>query len=147
MRTKIETLACDLNNLLKTIESSDEGSFASEAVFHEIVEKIQDLAEATEEENLIKLTETVKNRRMKEEQLETSLMNLETLSDELKKITVSAKSAGDKDIQIAEILEIATKANLDNEENEYPVHEQDEDMNKKLDGIKLELEHFITFVK
>ena len=95
LRTKIETLASDLNNLLKTIESSDEGSSADKDVFHEIVEKIQDLAEATEEENLIKLTETVKNRRMKEEQLQTSLVNLETLSDELKRITVCAKSAGD----------------------------------------------------
>ena len=41
--------------------------FVDENIFHEIVEKIQDLAEATEEENLIKLAETVKNKRMKEE--------------------------------------------------------------------------------
>ena len=33
-----------------------------ENIFHEIVEKIQDLAEATEEENSIKLAETVKNK-------------------------------------------------------------------------------------
>ena len=89
----------------------------------------------------------MQNRRIKEEQLQTSLLNLETLSDELKRITVSAESAGDKDIQIAEILEIATKANLDNEEIEYAVHEQDVDMNKKLNGIKLEVAHFIKFVK
>ena len=78
-------------------------------------------------------------------------MNLETLSDELEKITASADNASDKDIKMAEILEIATKANLDKDGNILPGHdfeqEHDEEMNQKLDGIKHDIEHFIKFVK
>eukprot|EP00091_Calanus_sinicus_P014024 TRINITY_DN31360_c0_g1_i1.p1 TRINITY_DN31360_c0_g1~~TRINITY_DN31360_c0_g1_i1.p1 ORF type:complete len:136 (-),score=50.26 TRINITY_DN31360_c0_g1_i1:66-449(-) len=124
-----------------------------ENIFHEIVEKIQDLAEATEEENLIKLAETVKHKRMKEEQLQSSLLNLETLSDELAKITVSADNANDKDSKMAEILEIATKANnnIDDEINIFAdavsEQEHEEDMNRKLDGIKTDVEHYVKFVE
>ena len=78
-------------------------------------------------------------------------MNLETLSDELEKITASADNASDKDIKMAEILEIATKANIDDERNIFPdvvsEQEHEEDMNRKLDGIKTDVEHFIKFVK
>ena len=102
IRTEIETLADDLNDLLTSIESLDKGDFADENIFHEIVDKIQDLAEATEEENLIKLAETVKNKRMKEEQLQSSLLNLETLSEQLEKITGSTDN--DKDSKMAEIV-------------------------------------------
>ena len=147
IHTEIETLADDLNDLLKTIESLDKGDFADENIFHEIVDKIQDLAEATEEENLIKLAETVKNKRMKEEQLQSSLVNLETLSDELEKITVSADSDSDKDSKIAEILEFVTKANLEDEENIFSEDDHDDEINKNLDGIKNDMEQLIKFVK
>ena len=100
---------------------------------------------------MIKLAETVKHKRMKEEQLQSSLVNLETLSNELEKITVSADNAKDKDSKMAEILEIATKANIDHERNVFPdvvsEQEHEDDMNRKLDGIKTDVEHFIKFVK
>ena len=147
--TEIETLADDLNDLLKTIESLDQGDFADENIFHEIVDKIQDLAEATEEENLIKLAETVKNKRMKEEQLQSSLLNLETLSEQLQKITGS--NDNDKDSKMAEIVEIATLANLDDKANIFTntefENDHDSDMSKKLDGIKSDVEQLIKFVK
>ena len=147
--TEIESLADDLNDLLKTIESLDKGDFADENIFHEIVDKIQDLAEATEEENLIKLAETVKNKRMKEEQLQSSLLNLETLSEQLELITGS--NDNDKDSKMAEIVEIATLANLDDKENIFTntelENDNDADMSKKLDGIKSDVEQLIKFVK
>merc|ERR1712142_157269 len=146
---EIETLADDLNDLLTSIESLDKGDFADENIFHEIVDKIQDLAEATEEENLIKLAETVKNKRMKEEQLQSSLLNLQTLSEQLEKITGSTDN--DKDSKMAEIVEIVTLANLDDKENISITtdleQDQDVDMNKKLDVIKSDVEQFIKFVK
>merc|ERR1712098_510513 len=149
IHTEIEVLADNLNDLLKKIESVGEGSVADEDIFHEIVEKIQDLAEATEEENLIKLAETVKNKRMKEEQLQSSLLNLETLSEQLEKITGSTDN--DKDSKMAEIVEIVTLANLDDKENTFITtdleQDQDVDMNKKLDVIKSDVEQFIKFVK
>ena len=147
--TEIETLADNLNDLLKTIESFDKGDFADENIFHEIVDKIQDLAEASEEENLIKLAETVKNKRIKEEQLQSSLLNLENLSEQLEKITGSADN--DKDSKMAEIVEIATLANLDDKENTFTNTEfenvQDTDMTKNLDVIKSDVEQLIKFVK
>merc|ERR1712098_230499 len=111
IHTEIEVLADNLNDLLKKIESVGEGSVADEDIFHEIVEKIQDLAEATEEENLIKLAETVKHKRMKEEQLQSTLVNLETLSEELEKISDSPVHNKEKDLKIAEMIEIATEVN------------------------------------
>ena len=74
-------------------------------------------------------------------------MNLKTLSDELSKTTVSADNASDKDIKMAEILEISTKAYLNEDGNILPGHdceqEHDEDMNQKLDGLKHNSKRFV----
>ena len=152
IRSEIETLADDLNDLLTTIESLDEGDAADEKYFHDIVEKIQELAEATEEENLIKLAETVKNKRMKEEELQSSLVNLEALSEELEKISDSSANNGEKDSQIAEMIEMVTKANIDDDEANqiYEVDadiDHEEDMIKELQGIKTDVQHLIKTVK
>ena len=74
-------------------------------------------------------------------------MNLKTLSDELSKTTVSADNASDKDIKMAEILEISTKAYLNEDGNILPGHdfkqEHDEEMIQTLNGLKDDSKHFV----
>eukprot|EP00092_Neocalanus_flemingeri_P086440 GFUD01108938.1.p1 GENE.GFUD01108938.1~~GFUD01108938.1.p1 ORF type:complete len:132 (+),score=54.65 GFUD01108938.1:35-430(+) len=92
-----QSLADDLTDLLTKIEKDGDDFLADENLYNEIVDKIQQLAEATEEENLIKLTETVKNSRIEEEQLQNSVENLQRLAER-----------HENGEQIADILKIAT---------------------------------------
>merc|ERR1712243_419648 len=62
-----KNLAEDMTELLKRVEKEGAEIFQNEALYKELVDKIEDLALATEEENLINLTETVKDRRIQEE--------------------------------------------------------------------------------
>merc|ERR1712106_1066100 len=66
-------LAEDLTDLPARFETEGEEAFQNEEMYKDIVDKIQELAEATEEDNLIKLTETVKDRRIKEEEFQNSV--------------------------------------------------------------------------
>ena len=104
-----QNLAEDLTDLLEKIEQEGDNVYADENLYHEIVEKIQELAEATEEENVIKLTETVKNKRIKEEELQNSVENLQRLAEKLEKVSKSTNNAIEKGQQMTEILDIATK--------------------------------------
>ena len=100
-----KVLADELTDMLTRIEMEGEDIFQDEELYKEIVEKIKDLAEATEEENLIKLTETVKDRRIKEEEFQNSVANLQQLADKLEKASLSSNSKHEKDLEMVEILE------------------------------------------
>ena len=104
-----KVLADELTDMLTRIEIEGEDIFQDEELYKEIVEKIKDLAEATEEENLIKLTQTVKDRRIKEEEYQNSFANLQQLADKLEKASLSSNSKHDKDSEMVEILETASK--------------------------------------
>ena len=104
-----KVLADELTDMLKRIEIEGEDIFQDEELYHEIIEKIKELAEATEEDNLIKLTKTVKDRRIKEEEYQNSVANLQQLADKLEKASLSSNSKHEKDSAIVEILETATK--------------------------------------
>ena len=67
VNNEAKSLADNMNNLLGRIAEEDKEIFQNEDLYKELVDKIEDLALATEEENLIKLTETVKDRRIQEE--------------------------------------------------------------------------------
>merc|ERR1711892_177513 len=83
-----KNLAEDLTDLLARFEIEGEEAFQNEEIYKDIVDKIQELAEATEEDNLIKLTETVKDRRIKEEEFQNSVENLQQLADKLESFIV-----------------------------------------------------------
>ena len=104
-----KVLADELTDMLTRIEIEGEDIFQDEELYKEIVEKIKDLAEATEEENLIKLTQTVKDRRIKEEEFQNSVANLQQLADKLEKASLSSNSKHEKDSEMVEILETASK--------------------------------------
>ena len=104
-----KVLADELTDMLTRIEIEGEDIFQDEELYKEIVEKIKDLAEATEEENLIKLTQTVKDRRIKEEEYQNSVANLQQLADKLEKASLSSNSKHEKDSEMVEILETASK--------------------------------------
>merc|ERR1712243_397837 len=67
VNNEAKSLADNMNKLLGRIAEEDKEIFQNEDLYKELVDKIEDLALATEEENLIKLTETVKDRRIQEE--------------------------------------------------------------------------------
>ena len=106
-----KVLSDELRDMLTRIEIEGEDIFQDEELYKEIIEKIKDLAEATEEDNLIKLTETVKDRRIKEEEYQNSVANLQQLADKLEKASLSSNSKHEKDSEIVEIMETASKDN------------------------------------
>merc|ERR1712025_1105230 len=87
-----ENLADEMTELLKKIEIEGEEIFQNEELYKELVDKIEELAKATEEENLIKLSETVKDRRIQEEEFQDSLSNLQFLADKLEQASLSSKT-------------------------------------------------------
>merc|ERR1712243_297365 len=87
-----KNLAEDMTELLKRVEKEGAEIFQNEALYKELVDKIEDLALATEEENLIKLTETVKGRRIQEEEYQNSLISLQYLADKLEKASSSPQN-------------------------------------------------------
>merc|ERR1711892_720495 len=103
-----KNLAEDLTDLIARFEIEGEEAFQNEEMYKDIVDKIQELAEATEEDNLIKLTETVKDRRIKEEEFQNSVENLQQLADKLEKASLSKNSKLEKESEMFGILETAT---------------------------------------
>merc|ERR1712106_596580 len=105
---KAKNLAEDLTDLLARFETEGEEAFQNEEMYKDMVDKIQELAEATEEDNLIKLTETIKDRRIKEEEFQNSVENLQQLADKLEKASLSTNSKLEKESEMFGILETAT---------------------------------------
>ena len=80
-------LANELSELLARVESNKELA-ADEDVFREIIDRIQEIGEATEEENLIELSKTVKKKRQEEQLLFDSIKKLEKLEEDIKGLNV-----------------------------------------------------------
>ena len=76
--TESQDLAGELSGLLDLLQSDQEISLA-ENIFTDILLRIQEIAEAAEQENLIRLSETVKGKRMEEEELTQSINDLQNL--------------------------------------------------------------------
>merc|ERR1711872_33284 len=91
VNNEAENLADEMTELLKKIEIEGEEIFQNEELYKELVDKIEELAKATEEENLIKLSETVKDRRIQEEKYQNRLTNLQYLAEKLEKASLSSK--------------------------------------------------------
>ena len=107
-----KNLAEDMTELLKKVEKEGAEIFQNEDLYKELVDKIEDLAQATEEENLIKLTETVKDRRIQEEEFQDSLSNLQYLADKLEQASLSSHNKNEKEREMFGILESAKKTYL-----------------------------------
>ena len=56
-----KNLADEMNELLKRVEKEDKENFQNEDLYKELVDKIEDLALATEEESLIKLADDLES--------------------------------------------------------------------------------------
>merc|ERR1711955_33277 len=82
-----QDLANELSELLARVESNKELA-ADENVFREIIDRIQEIGEATEEENLIELSKTVKKKRQEEQLLYDSIKKLEKLEEDIKGLNV-----------------------------------------------------------
>merc|ERR1712013_216794 len=107
-----KNLAEDMTELLKKVEKEGAEIFQNEDLYKELVDKIEDFAQATEEENLIKLTETVKDRRIQEEEFQDSLSNLQYLADKLEQASLSSHNKNEKEREMFGILESAKKTYL-----------------------------------
>ena len=107
-----KNLANEMTELLKRVEKEDKENFQNEALYKELVDEIEDLALETEEENLIKLTETVKGRRIQEEEYQNSLTNLQYLADKLEQASLSSHNKNEKEKEMLGILESASKTYL-----------------------------------
>merc|ERR1719233_1813006 len=90
-------LANDMTELLKRVEKEGEEIFQNEDLYKELVDKIEELAQALEEENMIKLTETVRDKRIQEEKYQNSLTNLQYLADKLEKASLSSHNKNEKE--------------------------------------------------
>ena len=77
--TESQELAEELSDLLDLLQSNRKITVA-EDIFTDIVTRIQEIAEVTEEENLIRLAETVKGKRLEEEELTQSINHLQDLT-------------------------------------------------------------------
>merc|ERR1711894_729399 len=76
--TESQDLARELSDLLDLLQSNQKVAVA-ENVMTDIVLRIQEIAEAAEQENLIRLSEKVKGKRMEEEELTRALNDLQSL--------------------------------------------------------------------
>ena len=128
-------LAQELSQLLARIESNNGDIEVEESVVQEIVERIQEIGEATEEDNLIRLSETVKQKRREEELLQESINNLDILKADLEGINVVDKVN-------RKMEELLKYSDVTEEYDEDP-----EDMGPKLDRIKDNVEHFVELFK
>ena len=77
--TESRELTEELSELLDLLQSNKKIT-VEENIFADILLRIQQIAEATEQENLIRLSETVKGKRMEEEELTRSIDDLQNLS-------------------------------------------------------------------
>ena len=128
-------LAEELSQLLARIESNNGDIEVEESVVQEIVERIQEIGEATEEDNLIRLSETVKQKRREEELLQESINKLDILKADLEGINVVDKVN-------RKMEELLKYSDVTEEYDEDP-----EDMGPKLDRIKDNVEHFVELFK
>ena len=128
-------LAQELSQLLTRIESNNGDIEVEESVVQEIVERIQEIGEATEEDNLIRLSETVKQKRREEVLLQESINNLDILKADLEGINVVDKVN-------RKMEELLKYSDVTEEYDEDP-----EDMGPKLDQIKDNVEHFVELFK
>ena len=130
-------LAEELSQLLARIESNNGDIEVEESVVQEIVERIQEIGEATEEDNLIRLSETVKQKRREEVELQASIKNLQHLREELEGINV-AETINQK---VREMLKYSSGESLENVENE------DEDTARTLEKVRDNVELFVELFK
>ena len=128
-------LAQELSQLLARIESNNGDIEVEESVVQEIVERIQEIGEATEEDNLIRLSETVKQKRREEVLLQESINKLDILKADLEGINVVDKVN-------RKMEELLKYSDVTEEYDEDP-----EDMGPKLDRIKDNVEHFVELFK
>ena len=128
-------LAEELSQLLARIESNNGDIEVEESVVQEIVERIQEIGEATEEDNLIRLSETVKQKRREEVLLQESINKLDILKADLEGINVVDKVN-------RKMEELLKYSDVTEEYDEDP-----EDMGPKLDRIKDNVEHFVELFK
>merc|ERR1711887_348864 len=112
VNNEVKNLSDEMNILLERIEKDGEEIFQNEDLYKKLVDMIEELAQATEEENLIKLTETVKDKRIQEEEYQNSLTNLQFLADKLEKASLSSHSKNEKEREMFGILESASKIYL-----------------------------------
>merc|ERR1711862_212983 len=109
VNNEAKSLADNMNKLFWRIAEEDKEIFQNEDLYKELVDRIEDLALATEEENLIKLTETVKERRNQEKEFQDSL---QYLADKLEKASLSSHNKNEKEREMFGILESAKKTYL-----------------------------------
>ena len=131
-----QVLAEELQRLLTRLEE-ERGLETDEEVLRDIVTRIQEIGEATEEENYIRLTETVKQKRREEVELQASIKNLQHLREELEGINV-AETINQK---VREMLKYSSGESLENVENE------DEDTSRQLEKVRDNVELFIELFK
>ena len=129
-------LAEELQGLLTRLEE-ERGLETDEEVLRDIVTRIQEIGEATEEENYIRLTETVKQRRREEVELQASIKNLQHLAEELEGISV-ADTINQK---VREMLQYSSGKTLENVENE------DENTSSQLNKVRDNVELFVELFK
>ena len=113
-----QVLAEELQRLLARLEE-ESGLETDEEVLRDIVARIQEIGEATEEENYIRLTETVKQKRREEEELQVSIKNLQHLREQLEGINV-ADTINQK---VREMLQYSSGESLDDMEKEIKEEE------------------------
>ncbi len=131
-----QVLAEELQRLLTRLEE-ERGLETDEEVLRDIVTRIQEIGEATEEENYIRLTETVKQKRREEVELQASIKNLQHLRKELEGINV-AETINQK---VREMLKYSSGESLENVENE------DEDTARQLEKVRDNVELFVELFK
>ena len=129
-------LAEELQGLLTRLEE-ERGLETDEEVLRDIVTRIQEIGEATEEENYIRLTETVKQRRREEVELQASIKNLQHLAEELEGISV-ADTINQK---VREMLQYSSGKTLENVEND------DENTSRQLKKVRDNVELFVELFK
>ena len=131
-----QVLAEELERLLTRLEE-ERGLETDEEVLRDIVTRIQEIGEATEEENYISLTETVKQKRREEEELQASIKNLQHLRETLEGIHV-AETINQK---VKEMLQYSTGESLENAENE------EEDTSSHLEKVRDSVNLFVELFK
>ena len=136
-----QELAEELSHLLDRIEVNQD-LVANQEILTEIVDRIQEIGEATEEDNFIKLSETVKQKRKEEEQLHESINKLQKLQIELEGINVVDKV----NQKVQEMMKHSSTEDIDDDDDNKD-DDDDDDMSKKLDQVKENMEHFVKLFK
>ena len=131
-----QVLAGELQRLLTRLEEERDLE-TDEEVLRDIVTRIQEIGEATEEENYIRLTETVKQKRREEEELQASIKNLQRLREELEGIN-AADTINQK---LREMLQSSSEESLEN------AYIEEEDSAVQLEKVRDNVELFVELFK